>query len=231
MALVFVAYLFLTWPIYKIQGWDTFKFLGADRRIKRCYFSYQVFLAHLKCACMDLSQLMRAVDYFILLAFSLQLVLLVLDQNDIERYLTLAAVPITLGFLIMGYLGVKRENKFLTILFMFTMGGSIGYFSYKLFRIYQNPDGIYTLVKKSLTGFAILALLAAASTFAWTVRCYYNFDKGLKRHLDGTWRIGRQNTRLKTLEAGLSPEPSPELSKSDYQYQLHSAATSRMSID
>ena len=61
------------------------------------------------------------VDYFILLAFSLQLVLLVLSQDDIERYLTLAAVPITGLILIFGFFAIRRESKPMAIVFMVLM--------------------------------------------------------------------------------------------------------------
>ena len=50
MAVVFVVFMALTWPIFKEFGWQIFKHLGADRRIKRCYFAYQIFVSCLKCA-------------------------------------------------------------------------------------------------------------------------------------------------------------------------------------
>ena len=136
----------------------------------------------------------RAVDYFILLAFSLQLVLLVLSQDDIERYLTLAAVPITGLILIFGFFAIRRESKPMAVAFMVLMIivrldrpaalklQAIGYFSYKIFRIFQNPDGDYHLVQKSLVGFAGIALLFSVATLVASIRCFRNFGVGLKPH-------------------------------------------------
>ena len=62
--------------IFTDFGWQVFKKIGADRGIKKAYATYQIFLCILK------------FDTFFFVAFSLQLVLLVLQQNDTEVSLT-----------------------------------------------------------------------------------------------------------------------------------------------
>lgn len=42
------VYLLTIWPIYREYGWQIFKTLGADRRIKKCYAWFQVFICILK---------------------------------------------------------------------------------------------------------------------------------------------------------------------------------------
>lgn len=38
-----VAYVTLGWKIYNEFGWSVYKFLGADRRIKKLYANYQIY--------------------------------------------------------------------------------------------------------------------------------------------------------------------------------------------
>jgi len=208
LAITFIVYVPLTWQIFKEFGWEIFKSLGADRKIKKVFAAYQVFVTHLK------------FDYFFFIAFSLQFVLLVLKQDDIEKWLTLGAVPITLGLLVLGHFAVRKENKILMIFFMLMLVVGAGYFSFKIFRIFQNTNGAYTLVAKSLTIFSVLSLVLVTSTFGCSCICYRNFDAGLRYHLV------RSTRRTKFQEAGLDSEAV------GLHYQLGSAASSsRMTID
>lgn len=202
-----VTYLATFYWIFSDFGWRVFKQLGADRRIKRAYATYQVFLCILK------------FDGFFFVAFSLQLVLLVLQQNDTEvrsalspkpkaeaeltpmqRWLTVAALPVTIIILLMGYFAVRRENN--SLFWAFFGGCLVGaaYFVYKvpfftlidelaadplpsqLIQIYKNRATDYQLVFKSLTVFASLCFAALLCTCIVGGLCYRNFDKGLRYH-------------------------------------------------
>ncbi|KDE05747.1 hypothetical protein MVLG_03839 [Microbotryum lychnidis-dioicae p1A1 Lamole] len=166
-----ITYLATFWFIYRDFGWQVFKRIGADRGIKKAYMWYQVFLVILK------------FDVFFFLAFSLQLVFLVLKQNDVERWLTVAALPATTAILICGYLGVRKEQK--SLYWIFTVGCGLGliYFTYKLVRIYQLRSTDYVLVFKSLTLFAALCFAALVWTITTSTICYRNFGRGLRYHL------------------------------------------------
>jgi hypothetical protein len=140
---------------------------------------------------------------FFFLAFSLQLVLLVPTQTDAERWITVAALPITLSILVLGYFAVKREHK--GLFYAFLSGCAIGcaYFIYKvrltsllfffplsetdeqsfasqLFIIYRDRETDYRLVFKSLTVFAALCLAALIWTTTTAIVCFRNFGRGLK---------------------------------------------------
>ncbi|SCZ92705.1 BZ3500_MvSof-1268-A1-R1_Chr5-2g08123 [Microbotryum saponariae] len=190
-----ITYLATFWFIYRDFGWQVFKRIGADRGIKKAYMWYQVFLVILK------------FDVFFFLAFSLQLVFLVLKQNDVERWLTVAALPATTAILVCGYLGVRKEQK--SLYWIFTVGCGLGliYFTYKvkfliskskrlslcsdpytpltaqLVRIYQLRSTDYVLVFKSLTLFAALCFAALVWTITTSTICYRNFGRGLRYHL------------------------------------------------
>ena len=43
-----IAYLACLWPIWREFGWEVFKTIGADRRVKKSYAWFQVFICVLK---------------------------------------------------------------------------------------------------------------------------------------------------------------------------------------
>ncbi|KAH8929491.1 hypothetical protein BT69DRAFT_1307032 [Atractiella rhizophila] len=171
IAVAEVAFLALTWFIFREFGWQIYKKIGADRTLKKMYMWYQVFICLLK------------FDYFFFISFSLQLVLLVENLKDFERYLTIAAIPIILIGLFAGAIAVRRENKKLMIGFIASCALGAAYFAFKLFRIYHKRDTDYALVFKSLTVFAALSLILLLITVWIAYMCLMNFGKELKFHL------------------------------------------------
>ncbi|GAA5971403.1 hypothetical protein JCM11641_008340 [Rhodosporidiobolus odoratus] len=171
ISLTEATYVLTIWPIYKEFGWQVFKKIGADRRIKKCYAWYQVFICILK------------FDFFFFIAFSLQLVFLVPTQTAAERWITVAALPVTLVILFLGYLAVKREHKGYFWGFLAGCGAGCAYFVYKLFIIYRDRERDYRLVFKSLTVFASLCLAALLWTTTCCFICYRHFGRGLKYHM------------------------------------------------
>ncbi|KPV76732.1 uncharacterized protein RHOBADRAFT_12732, partial [Rhodotorula graminis WP1] len=165
-----LVYLACLWPIWREFGWSVFKAIGADRRVKKSYAWYQVFICVLK------------FDLFFFIAFSLQLVFLVPTQTDAERWITVAALPVTSGMLLLGFLAVKHENRTGYWCFLASCALGSAYFIYKLFIIYRDRETDYRLVFKSLTVFAALCLAALILTTVTVTVCYRHFGRGLKYH-------------------------------------------------
>jgi hypothetical protein len=138
-----LAFVAIGWQIWKEFGWKVYKFLGADRRIKRIFFHYQIFLSLLR------------FDFYFCVGFSVQLVFFVLQgRDDVEYFLTIAAVPLGILILIGGHFAARYENKWLMFSFMLGCVCAAVYFAYKLFRIYEGgSDSVYATVAKSLTLF------------------------------------------------------------------------------
>lgn len=162
---IFVVLAYFLWKEF---GWQIYKTIGADRRLKRAHMHFQIFVCFLK------------FDFFTFIAYNLQLVLVVLSKSTAEFWVTAFAAPVSLFLLIFAWYSVRKEWKWGAIVFMCGLWGGAGYFAYKLFRIWQQRLGPYRDVYKSLTVFSVLALALLLATFIITIRCMLNFDIGLK---------------------------------------------------
>ncbi|RXW20611.1 hypothetical protein EST38_g5229 [Candolleomyces aberdarensis] len=164
-----IAYIALGWKIYNEFGWGVYKFLGADRRIKKLYANYQIYECLVK------------FDVFFWVGFSVQFIWLVLQENDWEYYVTCAALPLSIVLLVEGHLAARHENKWMMATFMSGCVGAMIYFIYKLIKVLLDLNGDrYKFVWKSLTVFSVIAISLLILTFVYSIIILRNFGKGLK---------------------------------------------------
>lgn len=121
-------------------------------------------------------------DFFFFLGFTVQFVVVVGGYGRVEYYLTIAAMPVTILILLGAAYFVRHENKVGTWAVIVCYFGGLAYFIFKLFRIYQKAQQ-YMPVRKSLTAFAVLAILLLILTVANAFYCMSNYGAGLKTHL------------------------------------------------
>ena len=166
---------FLAFKLYLEFGWQIYKKIGADPKMKSMYRSYQIFLTILK------------LDFFFFLAFSIQFVVLVLNPSDAEFTVTIIALPVTIVVLFLAVYGLKREDRVVMSMFMFGCVLAVAYFIFKLVRMYDvMQSGKYMYSRNYLTFFASLSLFCVVVTFINAVVCFMNFGKGLQEHINQT---------------------------------------------
>ena len=89
----------VAWKLYDEFAWTIYKHISADLRMKRRYLTFQIYIALLK------------FDFFLFIGFTIQFVVIVVKRDDIEFWLTIAAIPVTILILIMAGIFTRRENR------------------------------------------------------------------------------------------------------------------------
>jgi len=166
-----LAYIGLGWKIYTEFGWQVYKFLGADRQIKKMYAHFQVFECLVK------------FDVFFWVAFCVQLIWLVLQKQDWEYYVTVAALPLSIIVLVEGNLAARHENKWMMCTFISGCFGALVYFVYKLAKVIILRGTVFARTWKSLIIFSVLSIIMLLITIVFAGILMYNFDRGLKTQL------------------------------------------------
>jgi len=168
-----VAYIALGWKIYHEFGWGVYKFLGADRRIKKMYATYQIYECLLK------------FDVFFWVAFSVQFIWLVLQDTQVEFYITCAALPFSILLLVEGHLAARYEQRWMMATFMIGCVGAMVYFVYKLVQVLlHKSEEPYLHLWEALAVFSVVSIMFLCATFVYSVLVLRNFGKGLKEALE-----------------------------------------------
>jgi uncharacterized membrane protein YidH (DUF202 family) len=155
--------------LYEEFGWAIFHVVGANPRMKTMYQYYQIMICLLK------------FDFFFFTGVTMQLLILVLHKQSAEFGITIAAIPIVLVLLILCGLAVQREIKPVMAISLVMMLASLSYFIYKLVRFYQPQNAEqYSTTRASLTIFTIIAFLLLFVSFGIGLRCFSDFDRGLR---------------------------------------------------
>lgn len=168
-----IAYIALGWQIWREFGWKVYKQLGADRQIKRMYARYQIFVGIMK------------FDVFFFIAFSVQILGLILQSKDWEFYITCAALPLSFLLLLDGMVAARLESKNMMWSFMLGCFTGMVYFVYKVSYLTIS----FTLTDKR---FAVISTFSNAIDYrrciqdADLLRCVNNISTKMRRSFCAT---------------------------------------------
>jgi len=155
--------------LYSEFGWAIFHVVGANPKMKKMYQFYQIMLCLLK------------FDFAFFVGVTMQLLIVVLSRDTAEFGVTVAAIPVVLTLLVLCGIAVQREIKWIMTVSLCMMLVAMSYFLFKLVRIYEpTTRDRYSTTRASLTIFTILAFILLFATFAIGLRCFSDFNRGLR---------------------------------------------------
>ncbi|KAJ8604609.1 hypothetical protein MRB53_041762 [Persea americana] len=172
-----VVYFVSSAQLYKIFGWDIYTKLGADRRVKNYFLAYQLLIVLL------------CYDWFFFGGFTVQLLILYVDNSNWEFWVTVGALPVTVFGLLAGRFAVRRELRSLIYIFDLCLFAAMAYFCYQLYRIYGSHHADkYQNDRITLTIFAGVSIILLIFTFLITMICHSYFGKAdlwsKRRHVE-----------------------------------------------
>lgn len=105
-------------------------------------------------------------------------------RRDPEFGATIAAIPVTIIILVLAAFFTRRENRLGMISIICLYFAALGYFIFKLVRIYAPKSrDLYSPAAKSLTTFSAITVILIVVTIVNAIACTINFNKGLKPHV------------------------------------------------
>jgi hypothetical protein len=166
----------LTWLIYAKLflefGWSIYRKIGTDPKYIQYFKRYQIAIMLIK------------LDILFFVCFSLQMIVLVLEPSNLEFSLTIAAIPLSLIFLVTAMYALNIESKIFMVLFLNGLAIGIAYFCFKTFRVYQTSQAFrYESSRIFLTFISAICLLITTLTFIYASLCLSYFGKGLKERI------------------------------------------------
>lgn len=175
LAFFTVVMAFVAYKLYNEFAWTIYKHISADLRMRRRYLTYQIYVALLK------------FDFFFTLGFTIQFVIIVGGRTLEEKYITVAAIPVTIIIMLAAFWFCRRESMVGTIAVIVLYFAGLAYFIFKLVRMYDPKyDGPYLAARKELTTFAVLTIGLLTATIVVACMCARNYGKGLMPYIRGT---------------------------------------------
>ncbi|CAE6512441.1 unnamed protein product [Rhizoctonia solani] len=167
-----VTMIVLSWRVCRVYGWQTFKRIGASRVMNRTYRLVLAFSIHLQCAV-----------YFFVTSSVLWVdellngsIACFAEHQAIYKGIFITSILLLLPWLILGWIGVRRENKhmmhaFLTISALFITAWAAMFAS----EVYRWTFATWPFfAAMTVTSFMVLV-----ATTGLAIVCRYNFKKGL----------------------------------------------------
>ncbi|ELU37114.1 hypothetical protein AG1IA_08859 [Rhizoctonia solani AG-1 IA] len=169
-AVFLITMTILSWRVCKVYGWQTFKRIGASRVMNRAYRLVLAFSIHLQCAV-----------YFFVTSSALWVdellngsIACFAEHQGLYKGVFITSILLLLPWLILGWIGVRRENKlmmhaFLIISLLFITAWAAMFAS----DVYRWSFATWPFfAAMTVTSFVVLV-----ATTGLAIVCRYNFKK------------------------------------------------------
>ncbi|KAJ1984165.1 hypothetical protein H4R34_000819 [Dimargaris verticillata] len=159
--------------LYKEFAWSFYRRLGADIGIRRMNLHHLTFTTLLQ------------LNLFFYVCYSAQILTSVIHDQSVPNLLRMVmTLPISLVILFAGYHGLVKERRGWMWAFMVGMAFVLGFMVLELVIIAKTHDvrvdDPYTNTRNYKYFFGGLIAVLTIMSAGFAVRCYLNFDQGLK---------------------------------------------------
>lgn len=152
-------------------------------------------------------------DFFFFLGFTVQFIVIVTGLANAEKWVTVAAIPVTIIILFLAAFATRRENAFGMVATLVCFFGGLAYFIFKLARMYQpSHEAFYLPIRKTLTSFAVITIILIVLTIINGSVCMANFNKGLKPHILKS-KLGGEDEKMVRMNELPDPKNGPVSSR------------------
>jgi len=190
LMLVFaIGWWYITFRLYKVFGWNVFKQIGADIRLKQRLKLFNILIT-----------LLKLTSFFIAL-FMIQYIALVIlgsnfkTKNDID-YIRDVTYPVIIvigsGF---GIIAVTKINRIYLGIYIFTLCALLGFMAHTLLDIKEDHQHKYSNSKISLRVTIGSTLVISLVTYVVSLINFKNFGLGIPKSINkNTLQAGQSNS-------------------------------------
>lgn len=187
-AVALLLSMFISWRLFKLFGWQTFKRIGASCRIKQVYMLV-----------LALSIAIQLSLFFIVASIALWIDQLYNGaigqlgmQQTVYKAIFIAVLVLLLPWLTLGWVAVRHELRIPMLVFLLLslgyLAGWAAMFASSLFR--------WTFVEwRFFSVMASASVFLTLATFVLGIFCLLNFQKGLKRYLSAQVPIAEDDPK------------------------------------
>ncbi|ORX76372.1 hypothetical protein BCR32DRAFT_248791 [Anaeromyces robustus] len=189
MLIFTIGWWYITFRLYKVFGWNVFKQIGADIRLKKRLKLFNILVILMK---LDL--------FFIIFLFDIQYIALVIykigdnskdDNINIENDTTngtlwelATPIAIMIGIFI-GIAAIMKKSRFYLGVYIFTLCATVGFMSHVLVDIYDKSKAKkYEDSKYSLTVTIAISLCMCMITYVVSLINFKNFGLGIPKSIN-----------------------------------------------
>ncbi|KAJ3231706.1 hypothetical protein HDU78_007562 [Chytriomyces hyalinus] len=168
------TFAYLTFRTNSDFGWRIFKITGGDKAMDKAFVFYHIFLLFLK------------FSLFFVLGFTIINVVLTPTSEAGKIMIPVALAVIGTVFPLIGYLGVRFENRTVTSLFIAGYTGLIGFVVYRTWEAFNrsNDSSNFNRAKIPFLMYACVGVMLLFGAIISGVLCWAQYDRGLKHVLD-----------------------------------------------
>jgi hypothetical protein len=182
MLLYTIGWWYITFRLYKVFGWNSFKQIGADISLKNRLKLYNI-----------LFSLLKITFFFIDCLFLVQYFALDNDKNNLTGKIPLAIITVVGS--ILGFIAVIKESRLCLAIFIFTLCVDIGFMCFVLSDMFIHKESYRNSIT-CLTVTIVCTILLSLVSYGVSIINFKNFGLGIPKSINKSTTQSGQAERV-----------------------------------